>query len=179
MSNAFNIFHRPRLTSIVTLITAVTLLGGCQSDLSDLQAYAEQVHARPAQPVAPPPAIPLLPRTVYSGAEQRDPFAPPQVAGKRDPVLNPGPPPVPANREELEQYALDSLRMVGTFELNGEHYGLVRSPGGTIHRVRVGNYMGQHYGKVVELSEVRIRLVEIIPGAAGWAERDAELALQL
>ena len=82
------------------------------------------------------------------------------------------------NREELENYALDSLRMMGTLELNSELWGIVRSPDGTIHRVQVGNYIGRNHGKIVSISEESIDLNEIIQdGQGGWQEREAALAL--
>ena len=82
------------------------------------------------------------------------------------------------NREELEQYALDSLRMVGTLDRDGTVWAIVRSPDSIIHRISVGNYMGKNHGKIIGISEDRIELMEIIPdGLGGFEERDAALAL--
>lgn len=158
-------------------------LAGCASgDMSDLEQYVQQVLARKGK--RPPPIPPLEPYVVYNykSSEGRDPFEP---FFKEEP-----PPPTMAaaasglqpdmnrNREELEQYTLDSLRMMGTLEQASQLWGIVRSPDGTIHRVQVGNYMGRNHGKIVNISEEGIELQEIVPDNQGaWSERQAALAL--
>ena len=48
-----------------------------------------------------------------------------------------------------------------------------------LYQVRVGNYLGQNYGKVTKVSETGISLREIVQDAAGeWIERTAALQLQ-
>ena len=39
------------------------------------------------------------------------------------------------NREFLEQFSLDTLKMVGTLKLGGSNYGLVQTKDGLVHRV--------------------------------------------
>ena len=83
------------------------------------------------------------------------------------------------NREELEQYELDSLRMVGTLEDENNNWGIVLDPTGVVHRVSVGNYIGLNIGKIVNIFEDRIELREIIKESSGrWEERAAALALR-
>jgi type IV pilus assembly protein PilP len=73
---------------------------------------------------------------------------------------------------------LDTLRMVGTFKVGSNFYGLVQSKDGLVHKVQPGNYLGQNDGKVTEISGGKISLVEIIPdGLGGYIERPASLAL--
>jgi type IV pilus assembly protein PilP len=82
------------------------------------------------------------------------------------------------NREFLEQFSLDTLRMVGTLRLADRTYGLVKTKDGLVHRVLPGNYMGQADGKVTEISPSKISVVEIVPdGLGGYMERPAALAL--
>ena len=52
-------------------------------------------------------------------------------------------------------------------------------PDGVIHRVRVDNYMGQNFGRIIGIYEDRIELVELIQNASGdgWVERPAAVAL--
>ena len=88
------------------------------------------------------------------------------------------PPWPPRNQEELERYALDSLRMVGTLEQQSEQWGIVKGPDGVIHRVRAGNFLGQNHGKIVEVTENRIRLLEKFPDRRGeWEDREAAISL--
>jgi type IV pilus assembly protein PilP len=82
------------------------------------------------------------------------------------------------NREELETYELDSLRMVGTLEDQSTQWGIIRDPQGTVHRVRVGNYLGRNIGKILNIYEDKIELREIIKNVDGrWEERQAAIAL--
>src|SRR6202795_251067 len=82
------------------------------------------------------------------------------------------------NREFLEGFSLDTLRMVGTFKVGSNFYGLVQSKDGLVHKVQPGNYLGQNDGKVTDITASKISLVEIIPdGLGGHIQRPASLAL--
>jgi type IV pilus assembly protein PilP len=68
--------------------------------------------------------------------------------------------------------------MVGTLDINETVYGLVQTSDGLIHRVVPGNYMGQNDGRITEITESEIALVEIISdGIGGYIERDAAIGL--
>ncbi|MCK5497805.1 MAG: pilus assembly protein PilP [Gammaproteobacteria bacterium] len=82
------------------------------------------------------------------------------------------------NKEELEQFELDSLRMVGTLENEEFQWGIIQDPGGVVHRIRVGNYMGRNTGKILNVFEDRIEIREIVRNSQGrWEERQAAIAL--
>ncbi len=156
------------------LIAATT---GCGRDMDDLESYIADVKARPGGRIEPLPEISPYESFDYSAANLRPPFMPDAPAAAADtgagvrPNLN-------RSREFLEQFPLDTLSMVGTLRLGGRQYGLVQTNDGLIHRVVVGNYMGQNDGKVVSIDESEITLVEIIPdGLGGYLERPAAVAL--
>ena len=68
--------------------------------------------------------------------------------------------------------------MVGTLDINDTVYGLVQTSDGLIHRVIPGNYMGQNDGRITEITDSEINLVEIISdGIGGYIERDAAIGL--
>lgn len=49
---------------------------------------------------------------------------------------------------------------------------LIEDPNGVVNRIRVGGYMGKNYGRVVEVSEISISVIEIVPdGPDAWVER--------
>jgi type IV pilus assembly protein PilP len=82
------------------------------------------------------------------------------------------------NREFLEGFSLDTLKMVGTFKVGNNFYGLVQSKDGLVHKVQPGNYLGQNDGKITEITGSKISLVEIVPdGLGGYIERPASLGL--
>ncbi|TAN51693.1 MAG: pilus assembly protein PilP [Methylococcaceae bacterium] len=155
------------------------LLAGCgPSDLSDLKAYV--THAKNSQKgtVAPLPEIKPATPFVFNAEDFRDPFGVVEREERQEMTGESGiRPDVNRPKEELEAYALDSLRMVGTLSQRGVLWGLLKAPDKTIHRVRPGNYLGKNYGKVVSVSADRIDLVEIIQEGTGWRERAASVSL--
>lgn len=166
-------------------LTAAALLSltaaGCARDTSDLDAYITSVKARPAAPIEPIPEMKPFESFSYVAEGLRDPFEPlafisPQDVASADTGVNPD---RSRPRELLEEFPLDSLRMMGTLRQKGALWALVKDPSGTIHRVQTGNYLGQNFGRVVGIDEQQVKLVEIISSSTGgWIERQAALAIQ-
>ncbi len=81
-------------------------------------------------------------------------------------------------KEPLESYPLDAMAMVGSLRRDGAPVALVRIDN-LLHQVRVGNYLGQNYGKVTKIDETEVTLREIVQDGGGdWIERTASLLLQ-
>jgi type IV pilus assembly protein PilP len=165
---------------LLTLVSATFVLSACGGDMDDLDKYVNEVKARPGGRIEPLPEItPYEVFTYIADAEgHRSPFVPdsPQAAaGMAAGGTRPDP---ERSREFLEQFPLDTLRMVGTLELGETHFGLVQTSDGLIHRVVPGNYMGQNDGRIVTVNESEIELVEIISdGIGGYLEREAAVGL--
>lgn len=80
-------------------------------------------------------------------------------------------------KEPLELVPLDTLSMVGLLNRGAETVALVRSDN-LLHQIRVGNHLGQNYGRVTRITETQITLREIVQDAAGeWIERTTTLQL--
>lgn len=80
-------------------------------------------------------------------------------------------------KEPLESSPLDAVSMVGSLTKAGQPVALVRVDN-LIYQVRVGNYLGQNYGRVTKVTESSMALREIVQDAAGeWIERTATLQL--
>jgi type IV pilus assembly protein PilP len=163
-------------------LAGALLLPGCVDDhLSDLRQYVAQVKAREPAPIDPLPEIRPVETFVYQDGNRRDPFQP-GGTGAEESVAEPGSgiAPNPLRRkEELEQYPLDSIRMVGTLDQEDTMWALVLIQDGTLFRARAGNYMGQNHGQITRITEDRIDLTEIVPdGLGGWQERPASIALR-
>jgi type IV pilus assembly protein PilP len=161
------------------LAVAATGLAACSGDMDDLDGYINEVKARPGGRIEPLPEI--TPYEIFNYIADveglRSPFVPdtPQAAGPSPGGTRPDP-----NRpsEFLESFPLDTLRMVGTLDINETVYGLVQTSDGLIHRVIPGNYMGQNDGRVTGITDSEINLVEIISdGIGGYIERDAAIGL--
>jgi type IV pilus assembly protein PilP len=68
--------------------------------------------------------------------------------------------------------------MVGTIRIAGTMYGLVQTKDGIVHRVTVGNYMGQNDGRITDILPSKLDLTEIVPdGLGGYMKRPAALGL--
>jgi type IV pilus assembly protein PilP len=81
-------------------------------------------------------------------------------------------------KEPLEAFPLDSVSMVGSLVKTGQPVALVKVDA-LLYQVRVGNYLGQNYGRVTKITESDVALREIVQDAAGeWIERVATLQLQ-
>lgn len=169
--------HRSGLKLLSTLCL-VTLLTACNRDMVDLEQYVRNVKARPAKPIEPIPVIKPYVRFIYPGRET-DPFdssvlAPEKKRNMADSVM------IDKNRvpEYLENFPLDSLRMVGTIYKEEQLWALIRVPGGSVHRVKEGNYLGKNHGKILQIGNVGIKLTEIVEnGFGGHKERDNEIAI--
>ena len=81
-------------------------------------------------------------------------------------------------KEPLEAYPLDAMAMVGSLQRSGQPVALIRLDN-LLYQVRVGNYLGQNYGRITKIGETEIVLREIVQDATGdWMERAASLQLQ-
>ena len=164
----------------MVMLALLAGLGGCEQDNQDLRDYIKEVKSQPAGAIPPIPVIPPYDPFVYP-EHLRDPFDSSIVA----PDLMPIPKStsgiqIDRNRpkEYLESFPLDALRMVGTLKQQGSLWALLKTPDGTIQRVRVGNYAGQNYGRITRITETKVELTEIVPdGFGGYKERPAAIAL--
>lgn len=160
------------------------LMAGCSNeDFSDLSRYIQEVKARPKGPIQPLPEIKVVESFIFKPEGLRDPFRPVEKSMEESSLDVSGAtgikPDTERRKEELEVYSLDTLRMVGTLANQEGLWGLVKAADGTIHRVQVGNHMGQNYGKIIRILDDRIELMEIVPDnkPGTWREQQASLAL--
>jgi type IV pilus assembly protein PilP len=165
-------------TGLILVLSTVGL-AACGGNMDDLEQYIDQIKARPGGRIDPLPEITPYEVFAYIADKQglRSPFVPdtPQGGGAAAGGTRPDP---DRSREYLESFSLDTLGMVGTMYIGETMYGLVQTSDGLIHRVVPGNYMGQNDGRITEISESEITLVEIISdGIGGYIERDAAVGL--
>jgi type IV pilus assembly protein PilP len=160
-----------------------TMIVACGDDgFSDLQQYLTEVKARPKGTIEPLPEIKTVEPFVFKPEGLRDPFkAISESEEAEDAQVSTGngiKPDMTRRKEELESFPLDSLRMVGTIVMKATLWGLVKASDKTIYRVKVGNYMGKNYGKIIRILTDKIELMEIVPDTPGtWRGQQASLAL--
>jgi type IV pilus assembly protein PilP len=165
-----------RMRPLVAIaLGAAVLLAGCSSRDSDLDNFLSQVRQEQPGGVQPLPEVKPYDSFTYQAQTLRSPFVPGGSGSSSAQGVRPD---SRRNREYLEQFALDSLKMVGTLNVGGKTYGLVQSKDGLVHRVLPGNYIGQNDGHVASIAPSKISITEIVPdGLGGYMERPAALSL--
>jgi type IV pilus assembly protein PilP len=159
----------------------VMFLAGCDAghEFNDLQAYMDEVRARPKGSIEPLPQFqPYEPFTYHAGG-MRSPFQKPvkidvasQQKGSKD--IKPDDARV---KQFLEGFNIEVFQMVGTLSGTTGAFALVKGAGG-VYRIKVGDYLGTNHGRVLAINESKIDVIEIVPdGEGGWLERPRSLAL--
>ncbi len=160
----------------------VLLLGaavaGCGGGLDDLQEFTKTAHADRAPKIEPMPEIKPQEVYTYAASDRADPFAPQNLKPVALRAAKGARPEPTRRKESLEEYPLDALKMVGTLSRGKQSWAVIQAPDGTVHRVQVGNHLGQNSGKVTKITEAKVEVIEFLQGGLGdWVEREAALAI--
>jgi type IV pilus assembly protein PilP len=161
---------------LLALALATAFVSGCSGRDGELNSFIEATRKEPGGRVEPLPEVKPYESYAYASSQLRSPFVP---GGSRGGSGGNGPrPEAQRPREFLEQFSLDTMKMVGTLKLGGQNYALVQVADGRVQRVLVGNRMGQNDGRVTDITPNKISLVELVPdGLGGYIERPAAMAL--
>jgi type IV pilus assembly protein PilP len=163
-------------------LLAAASLAGCAADHDELRQWMDQ-QRREIKPnveaLQPPKKFDPQP---YQSVQAVDPFsmqklsvALKQEARQPNSLLAAE---MNRRKEPLEAYPLDSMSMVGSVNRQGQPYALLRVDQ-LLYQVKVGDYLGQNYGRITRIGETEITLREVVQDAAGeWIERPATLQLQ-
>ena len=185
--------HLNRYIRLTIVVLAILGIAGCVSgDMSDLEKQVSKIMSKPGGRLEPLPEIKPYEAYVYESGKSmaRNPFKRFYVVEQslaieesegpvddglteemRSEIQN-------RNREELEGFELDSIKMVGTLQNEDNNWGIVIDPGGIVHRVKTGNYIGLNIGKITSVQEEQIEVREIMKDNSGrYEERKALLPL--
>lgn len=164
-----------RIGCVLAASLALAALSGCSSRDAELANFITTTQQEQATGVKPLPEVKPYESFIYADQSLRSPFVPGGTGQGSAAGLRPD---SHRNREFLEQFALDTLKMVGTLNLAGQNYGLVKTRDGQLHRVLPGNYLGQNDGRILSITASKINVTEIVPdGLGGYMERPAVLPL--
>ena len=161
------------------------VLAGCSDNSrEDLQQWMVEQRAKTRPQVAPISEPKKFRPQVYTESNSIEPFGMQKLtqALRRDtnqainsvlltPELN-------RRKDSLESFPLDTMTMVGSLNRTNQPVALVRIDK-SLYQVRLGNYLGLNYGRVIKITETELALREIVQDAGGeWTERVATLQLQ-
>lgn len=174
------------LKTVVMAVFLAVSLGGCgSSGQEELQEWMNEQRAQTKPQIQPIPEPKKFSPQPYTQEASTDPFSNLKLtqALKRESTQSASnaalvAPELARRKEPLESFPLDSMAMVGSLLKEGRPVALVRVDN-LLYQVRPGNYLGQNYGKIVNVAETEVTLREIVQDAAGeWIERTATLQLQ-
>lgn len=168
--------------SLLLGVSMLSGLSGCSdNEFSDLDTFMAEKRARPGGVIEPIPTFKAYEAFAYEATTLRSPFDRPidvraLAALSARAALKPD-----QNRpkEYLERFTLDSLLMVGSLERDGQEWTLIRDPEGGVHRVQLGNFLGRDHGKIVNMTDTKLSIIEIVSDGTenGWVERPRTLEL--
>jgi type IV pilus assembly protein PilP len=171
--------------NLLPLLVATTLVGCTGSSQDELRQWLvdERNQSKPKVTPIPPPK--QFKPEAYPNSGETEPFSNQKLtqALKRDSAQvasNAGlvAPELARRKEPLESFPIDTMAIVGSIVKAGQPVALIKVDG-LLYQVKLGNYLGQNYGRVVKITETEVALREVVQDAVGeWIERTATLQLQ-
>lgn len=161
------------------LIIALAFLNGCSgSKGDDLDEFMENAGKDiRAKTDALPEVKAYIPIEYNADGNLTDPFKAKKVKANNNSSIQPN---LNRPKEPLELFPIESLKFVGTIEKTKLRYALLNTPDNTVQQIKIGNYIGQNFGIVTDISENSITVKEIVQDelTGDWAERVVSLELQ-
>ena len=159
------------------------LLAGCgEGDIREVKQWMDETRAQTTTTVKPLEPPKEFTPFAYTAGDSVDPFSKDrlmvELAAAGGGGDSPFKPDMNRNKEPLEYYPLDVVRMVGAIRKGGVIYAMLEVDR-TKHLVRVGQRIGQNYGVVTSVTDTAVDIRETVQDASGeWVERMAKLELQ-
>jgi type IV pilus assembly protein PilP len=159
---------------------AALSLSACDSERAEIQTWMDEARRNTTVRVDKLPEPKSFEPFRYRASTEIDPFSLGKLkvgvaAGRPGGGVQPD---LTRRREPLESYPLDNLRLVGNLRQGAANIALLQADT-ALHQVRVGNYVGQNFGRIMRISETEVAVKELVQDAAGdWVERDTALRLQ-
>ena len=164
----------------LSILALVVLLSGCGgAEYQDLRDFVKNSGANMRGKIDPPPEVKQYEFLAYKNdTNLPNPFKPRKQdmrsgggAGLNQPDLN-------RPKEALEEFPLESLKMVGYLYQNKVGWAVIRATDNKLYRVKAGNYIGLNYGLITEVTETSVTIKESVQDSSGdWTERDSSLQL--
>lgn len=168
--------------ALIAAVLAALVLGACGSDEhQDLKQWMKDATKDMKGRVKPLPEMKPFPIVSYDAAEMTDPFNPVKIGPDKKVEAGGGggiKPDFNRFREPLEAYPLESLKMVGLIQKEKMLNAIIKADK-AVHLVKIGNYLGQNFGMITDITESEVHLRELVQDSAGdWVERPGTLQLQ-
>lgn len=162
----------------VLVYLSLCLVGCGGNEADDLDKFMADSAKDMRAKVEPLPEVkPYVPLEYNEDGQLNDPFKARKAQSTKTTGIQPD---LNRPKEPLEAYPLESLQYVGSLSKNKLQYALIKTPDNSIQQVSIGNYMGQNFGLVAEITENEVVLKEIVQDelSGDWAEQTTSVGLQ-
>ncbi|MDP3742987.1 MAG: pilus assembly protein PilP [Methylotenera sp.] len=166
-----------RLKLVLSCLLTATLVACSGDEGDDLDQYMRDAAKDVTPKIKPLPEVkPYLALQYNADGVLIDPFRARKAISKTG-VLQPN---LNRAKEPMEAYPLESLKYVGLLSKSKLTYALLKTPDNAVQQVKLGNYVGQNFGRVTEVTDSEVVLKEIVQDdlSGDWVERISTLALQ-
>jgi type IV pilus assembly protein PilP len=164
---------------IATFLLLLLLLAGCASEEhEDIKEWMREQSKEMRGRVSPLPEITPFPPVAYEGASAVSPFSPGKIV-TLDAALDKTAPDRDRPLQPLEIFPLEDLKVVGVILSGKSPRALIQTPPPNKPKsVRVGEFMGQNFGKIVAITKDGVTVRETVKDINGaWVEQEKTLAV--
>jgi type IV pilus assembly protein PilP len=161
----------------LAIVLIVTGLNGCGSgDMDDLHRFVAETGKDMQGKIEPLPEVKPYEPFSYNAFDLPDPFKPRKLSTGGGGGIQPD---LTRPKEPLEAFSLETLKMVGVLSQKGVIQAVIKTPDNAVYHVKKGNYIGQNFGLITQITDSEVTLREIVQDSAGdWSERTSTLNLQ-
>mgnify|MGYP003576183904 CR=1 FL=1 len=169
-------------TRNLTVALTLVAIAGCSGEQhSDLREFVKASDSIPRGRIPALPEVKPYEPFEYAAYDLVDPFVPRKIEPPKPTGLPGGIKPPDANRRKgrLEAFPLENLKMVGTLQQKKDMYALIKTADNNLHRVKPGDYIGQNFGRIIDINESAVKLKELVQDSGNeWKEEERMLLLQ-
>jgi len=167
------------------LLTALLLAACGSEEHADIKDWMKDATKDLRGRVPPLPEVKPFPVVSYDAGDLVDPFQPSRIEPDKKSGSGGLKPDMERRKEELEKFPLASIAFVGLLRNAKVLYAVVVADR-RIYRVKIGNYIGQDYGRVTDiqaspgLDDGKLLLKELVQDSSGdWTERETVIEMQV
>ncbi len=166
------------MNHIYLVIAAILLVGCGGEEFQDLHDFVKKSGVGLRGKIEPPPEVKPYEYFAYLNDENLpDPFMPRKQETRANTGSGENQPDMDRPKEALEEFPLESMKMVGFLYQNGVGYAVIRASE-KLHRVQAGNYIGMNFGLITDVADSGIVIKEMVQDSSGaWTERESNLEL--
>ncbi len=166
-------------TQRIFIVHLLLLLSACSGqDGDDLDQFMLEAGKNVPGRIEPLPEVkPYVPIEYNADGSLNNPFKIRKAMSSGSNSLQPN---FARPKEALEAFPLESLKFVGAIYKEKLKYALIKAPDNSVQQAKVGNYIGQNFGMITDITESGISIKEMIQDelSGDWVERNASVNLQ-